>query len=143
MGVQTRIRLESALEHVNLYLLSKIESKYFTESSEDKHWIDSMEEYLNQIDKNVTWELVPRIKDKNVIGTKWVLRNKLNEYGKVIRNKSRLICKVYSQVESIDFKETFTLVARLEAIKIFLAFVCFKNFKVYQMDVNFTFSMEI
>jgi hypothetical protein len=120
-------------------LLSKIEPKNFTEASEDKHWIDAMEEELNQIEKNKTWELVPRPKDKNVIGTKWVFRNKLNEYGKVIRNKARLVCKGYAQVEGIDFEETFSPVARLEAIIMFLAFVCFKNFKVYQMDVKSSF----
>jgi hypothetical protein len=68
-------------------LLSKIEPKNFTEASEDKHWIYSMEEELNQIEKNEACELVPRMTDKNSIGTKLVFRNKLNEYGKVIRNK--------------------------------------------------------
>jgi hypothetical protein len=66
-----------------------------------------MEEELNQIEKNETWELVPRPKDKNVIGTKWVFRNKLNEDGKVIRNKEILVCKGYAQVEGIDFKKPF------------------------------------
>jgi hypothetical protein len=139
MRVQTRRRLASAPEHANFSFLSKIEPKNFIEASEDKHWIDAMEEELNQIEKNETWELVPRPKDKNVIGTKWVFRNKLNEDGQVIRNKKILVCKVYSQVEGIDFKETFSLVARLEAIKMFLAFACFKNFKVYQMDVKSSF----
>jgi hypothetical protein len=139
MGVQTRRRLDSAPEYENFSLLSKIEPKNFTEASEDKHWIDVMEEELNQIEKNETWELVPRPTDKNVIGTKWVFRNKLNEYGKVMRNKSRLVCKGYAQVEGIDFEETFAPVARLEAIIMFLAFACFKNFKVYQMDVKSSF----
>jgi hypothetical protein len=52
-----------------------------------------MDEELDQIEKNDTWELVPRPKNKNVIGTKWVSRNKLNEYGQVTRNKARLVCK--------------------------------------------------
>jgi hypothetical protein len=98
-----------------------------------------MEEDLNQIDKNETWELVPRPTDKNVIGTKWVFRKKLNEYGKVIRNKEILVCKGYAQVEGIDFKLNFSLVARLEAIKMFLASACFNNFKIYQMDVKSAF----
>jgi hypothetical protein len=55
-----------------------------------------MDEELDQIEKNDTWELVPRPKDKNVIGTKWVYRNKLNEYGHVTRNKARLVCKGYA-----------------------------------------------
>ena len=57
-----------------------------------------MQEELNQIKRNKTWEIVPRPIDKNVIGTKWVFRNKLNEDGKVIKNKARLVCKGYAQV---------------------------------------------
>jgi hypothetical protein len=68
-----------------------------------------MEEELNQIEKNETWELVPRPKDKNVIGTKWVFRNKLNEDGQVTRNKERLVCKGYAQVEGVYFEENFSL----------------------------------
>jgi hypothetical protein len=66
-----------------------------------------MEEELNQIEKNETWELVPRPKDKNVIRTKWVFKNKLNEDGKVVINKEILVYKGYAQVEGIDFEETF------------------------------------
>jgi hypothetical protein len=66
-------------------------------------------------------------------------RNKLNEDGQEIRNKARLVCKGYVQVEDIDFEETFALVARPEAIWMFLVFVCFKNFEIYQMDVKSTF----
>jgi hypothetical protein len=60
-----------------------------------------MEEELNQIDKNETWELVPRPTDKNVIKTKWVFKNKMNEDGKVIINKARLVYKEYSQREGV------------------------------------------
>ncbi|MCZ2221957.1 hypothetical protein NUW87_11410, partial [Corynebacterium pilbarense] len=65
--------------------------------------------------------------------------NKLNEKGQVIRNKVRLVCKGYAQIEGLDFDETFVHVARLEAIRMFLAYSCHKNFKVYQMDVKSTF----
>jgi hypothetical protein len=65
-----------------------------------------MDEELDQIEKNDTWELVPRPRYKNVIDTKWVFRNKLNEDGQVTRNKARLVCKGYTQVEGIDFEET-------------------------------------
>jgi hypothetical protein len=124
-------------------LLSKIEPKNFTEASKDKHWIDAMEEELNQIEKNETWELVPRPKDKNVIGTKWVFRNKLNEDGQVIRNKARLVCKGYAQVEGIDFEETFALVARLEAIKCFWHLHVSRTSKSIKWMSSLPFSMEI
>ena len=74
-----------------------------------------------------------------MVGTKWIFKNKLNENGEIIKNKDILFCKGYSQVEGIDFEETFSPVARLEAIKMFLAFACFRNFKIYQMDVKLTF----
>lgn len=77
--------------------------------------------------------------DKNVIHTKWVYRNKLNEDGKVVRDKARLLCKGYAQVEDIDFEETFAPVSRLEAIRMFLAFLAYKGYKIYQMDVKSTF----
>jgi hypothetical protein len=82
---------------------------------------------------------VPIPKDKNVIGTKWFFRKKLDEDGQVVRNKTRLVCKGYAQVEGIDFEETFAQVARLEAIIMLLAFLCFNNFKVYKMDVESAF----
>jgi len=65
--------------------------------------------------------------------------SKLNEDGKVVRNKARLVCKGYAQVEGIDFEETFAPMVRLEAICMFLALVVYKNFKVYQMDVKSAF----
>jgi hypothetical protein len=93
-----------------------------------------MNEESEQIEKNDTWELVPRPKDKNLIGTKWVYMNKLNKDGQVTRNKARLVCKGYAQVERVDFEETFSPVARMEAIRLFLAYACSKNIKVYRMD---------
>jgi hypothetical protein len=116
-----------------------VEPRIFEEANNDEHWIKAMEEELNQIEKNETWELVPRPKDKNVIGTKWVFRNKLNEDGQVTRNKERLVCKGYAQVEGIDFEETFSHVSRMEAIRMILAYACSKRITVYQMDVKSTF----
>jgi hypothetical protein len=75
--------------------------------------------------------LVPRPKNKNVIDTKWVFRNKLNEDGQVIRNKARLVCKGYPQIEGINFEKTFSLVARMEEIWFLLAYACSKNVKLY------------
>ena len=74
-----------------------------------------------------------------MIGTKWVFRNKLNEDGHVTKNKARLVCKGYAQVQGIDFKENFVHVARMEAIRMILAYACSKRIKVYEMDVKSTF----
>lgn len=123
------------LANEEVCLISQIEPASIIEACQDVNWIKAMEDELEQIEKNNTWALVPRPKGKNVIGTKWVYRNKLNEDGKVIRNKERLVCKGYSQKEGIDYNETFALVARIEAVRLFLAFAAYKNYKVYQMDV--------
>lgn len=120
-------------------LLSVVEPKTFAEANKSDDWIKSMNEELDQIEKKQTWELVLRPKGKNVVGTKWIFKNKINEDGQVIRNKARLVCNGYAQVEGIEFEETFSPVARLEAIKMFLAFACYKNSKVYQMDANMHF----
>ena len=84
------------LEQVHLSLLSIVEPKDAKEAKKDKHWIKAMEEELSQIEKNDTWQLVLRPKDKNVIGTKCVFRNKLDENGQVTRNKAKLVCKGYA-----------------------------------------------
>ncbi|XP_059635270.1 uncharacterized protein LOC132277427 [Cornus florida] len=105
--------------------------------SED--WIVAMKEELDQIHKNDTWTLILKPAAKNVIGSKWIYRNKLDEKGTVIRNKARLVCKGYSQKAGIDYDETFTLVARMESIRMLLSFACHKQVKVYQMDVKSAF----
>ena len=83
--------------------------------------------------------LVERPKNHNVIGTKWVFRNKQDQDGIVIRNKARLVAQGYTQVEGLDFGETYALVARFEAIRILLPYVCAHNIKLYQMDVKGVF----
>ena len=98
-----------------------------------------MDEELDQIEKNDTWELVARPHNKNIIGTKWIFKNKLNENGEVIRNNARIACKRYAQQEGIDFEETFAPVGRLEAIRMFISLSSFRKFKVYQMDVKSAF----
>ena len=98
-----------------------------------------MHEEIHQFVRNDVWELFPRPKGVNVIGTKWIFKNKSDEHGTVIKNKSRLVAQGYTQVERIDFDETFTPVARLESIKILLAIASHLNFKLYQMDVKSAF----
>jgi hypothetical protein len=97
-----------------------------------------MQEELNNFKRNKIWSLVERPK-QNIVGIKWVFRNKQDEFGVVTRNKARLVTKGYSQVEGLDFKETFAFVARLELIHILLAYATHHDFKVYQMDVKSVF----
>ena len=87
------------------------------------------------------WNLgsCPKTQRQKYYRDKWVFNNKLNQYGQVIRNKEILVCKGYAQVEGIDFEETYAFVERIEEIRMFLAFACHKNFKVYQMDVKSVF----
>ncbi|GJY07407.1 retrovirus-related pol polyprotein from transposon TNT 1-94 [Tanacetum coccineum] len=101
--------------------------------------VDAMQDELNQFAKNKFWTLVPTTYGKTIIGSKWVFRNKRDETGIVIKNKARLVAQGYNQQEGIDYDETFALVARLEAIRIFLAFATYMNFIVYQMDVKSAF----
>eukprot|EP00253_Pinus_taeda_P017933 PITA_17933 len=133
-GVQTRRTIAEASSY--LALLSSTGPQSVKEACKDECWVKAMDEELEQIKKNNTWELVPRPKDKNVIGKNWVFKNKLNENGEVIRNKARLVCKGYAQQEGIDFEENFAPVARLEAIQMFLALSSFQKFKLFQMDVK-------
>ena len=97
------------------------------------------DEVLQFQKRNDVWTLVPRLKDKHIIGTKWIFRNKTNKKGNVIYNKARLVAQGYSQMEGIDYDETFTPVARMESIRILLALACHLRFKLYQMDVKIAF----
>jgi hypothetical protein len=105
----------------------------------DSSWVNAMHEELENFERNQVWTLVDPPRDVNVIGTKWVFKNKQGEDGEVVRNKARLVDQGYSQVEDLDFGETFAPVARLEAIRILLAFAASKGFELYQMDVKSDF----
>ncbi|KAI3758473.1 hypothetical protein L6452_06036 [Arctium lappa] len=136
-----RVKTRSATINECFYVtfLSIIEPKKVKEALEDPHWIFAMHDELQEFVRNKVCTLVPLPKGKFAIGTKWVYRNKNDEDGIIIRNKARLVAKGYCQEEGIDYDETFAPVARLEAIRIFLAYVAHKGFKVYQMDVKSAF----
>ncbi|KAJ9567458.1 LOW QUALITY PROTEIN: hypothetical protein OSB04_003424 [Centaurea solstitialis] len=119
--------------------LSVIEPKNVSQALEDSDWLLAMQEELLQFKRNKVYRLVPRPQDKSIIKTKWIFRNKKDESGLIVRNKARLVAKGYSQQEGIDYDETFAPVARIEAIRIFLAYAAHKNIKVFQMDVKSAF----
>jgi hypothetical protein len=105
----------------------------------DSSLVNAMHEELENFERNQVWILVGSPRDVNVIGTKWVFKNKQGEDGEVVRNKAHLVAEGYSQVEGLDFGETFALAAHLETFRILLAFVVSKRFKPYQMDVKSAF----
>ena len=135
-GVTTRSRLVNFCEHYSF--VSSIEPFRVEEALLDPDWVLAMQEELNNFKRNEVWTLVPCPK-QNVVGTKWVFRNKQDEHGVVTRNKARLVAKGYAQVAGLDFEETFAPVARLESIRILLAYAAHHSFRLYQMDVKSAF----
>jgi hypothetical protein len=135
-GVTTRSRVTHFCEHYSF--VSSIEPYRVEDELRDSDWVLAMQEELNNFTRNEVWHLVPR-SNQNVVGTKWVFHNKQNEHGVVIRNKAQLVAKDYSQVEGLDFDETYATVARLESIRILLAYATYHDFKLYQMDVKSAF----
>nr|ABB47538.2 retrotransposon protein, putative, Ty1-copia subclass [Oryza sativa Japonica Group] len=105
----------------------------------DESWINAMHEELENFERNKDWTLVEPPSGHNIIGTKWVFKNKQNEDGLIVRNKARLVAQGFTQVEGLYFDETFAPVARIEAIRLLLAFAASKGFKLYQMDVKSAF----
>jgi len=89
--------------------------------------------------RNDVWSFVPKTTQMNVIGRKWVFRNKSDDSGVITRNKARLVAKGYNQEEGIDYDETFAPVARLEAVRLLLAFACMNGFKLFQMNMKSAF----
>ncbi|GJY12947.1 putative ribonuclease H-like domain-containing protein [Tanacetum coccineum] len=119
--------------------LSQMEPKKVIQALADSSWVEAMQEELLQFRLQKVWRLVDLPKGKHAIGTKWVYRNKKDERGIVVRNKARLVAQGYTQEEGIDYDEVFAPVARIEAIRLFLAYASFMGFIVYQMDVKSAF----
>nr|GEW36937.1 hypothetical protein [Tanacetum cinerariifolium] len=123
--VRTRRQLESDAEMCMFALtVSRTEPKNIKEAMVDSAWIESMQEELNQFDRLDVWELVDRPLCTNVINLKWLWKNKL---------------KGYAQKEGVDFEESFAPVARLEAVRLFIAYAAHKSFTIYHMDVKIAF----
>jgi hypothetical protein len=141
-GVSTRRQL-SNFSSCHAFF-SCVEPKKVYEALEDPDWLIAMHDELNNFERNKVWTLVQRPKDcRNVIGTKWIFKNKQDANGIVIRNKKILVAQGFSQDEGIDFGETFAPVDRLESIRILLAYASHHNFKLQQMDVKSAFLMVL
>ncbi|GJZ63202.1 putative ribonuclease H-like domain-containing protein [Tanacetum coccineum] len=120
----TRVHKDHSVEQIIRDLHSAPQTRRMTKNSEEH---------------GLVWTLVDLPYGKRAIGTKWVYRNKKDERGIVVRNKARLVTQGFTQQEGIDYDEVFALVARIEVIRLFLAYASFKDFVVYQMDVKSEF----
>nr|GEU88582.1 Gag-Pol polyprotein [Tanacetum cinerariifolium] len=138
--VQTRRQLVTDPKMCMFALtVSTAEPKNIKEAMVDSAWIEVMQEELHQFDRLQVGELIDKPFGKMVIRLKWLWKNKKDEDQTIIRNKARLVAKGYAQEEGIDFEESFTPVARLEAVRIFIAYAAHKSFLIYQMDVKMAF----
>ncbi|GJY92174.1 retrovirus-related pol polyprotein from transposon TNT 1-94 [Tanacetum coccineum] len=145
----TRIHKDHPVEQIIRYLNSAPQTRRMSKNLEehgfvihalkDPSWIEAMQEELLQFKLQEVLTLVDLPNRKKAIGTKWVFRNKKDERGIMIKNKAKLVAQGYTQEEGIDYDEVFAPVARIEAIRLFLAYASFKDFVVYQMDVKSAF----
>ncbi|GJS62063.1 retrovirus-related pol polyprotein from transposon TNT 1-94 [Tanacetum coccineum] len=138
--VSTRLQLhEQALFCYYDAFLTSVEPKNYKDALTQACWIEAMQEELYEFERLEVWELVPPPDKVFVISLKWIYKVKLDELGGILKNKARLVARGYRQEEGIDFEESFAPVARLEAIRIFLAFAAHMNMVIYQMDVKTAF----
>jgi hypothetical protein len=146
-NLNERVTCSSRSAHLscfsNTFFVALFESRDVGQALSDLSWVNVTHEELENFERNQVWTLVVPPRDVNVIGTKWFFKNNQGEDGEVVRNKPCLVAQGYSQVEGLDFGETFASVARLEAIRILLVFAAFKGFKLYQMDVKSVFLNDV
>lgn len=126
-------------EVVDFVLFADADPISFDEAYQQDVWKKAMDEEINSILKNETWELVELPKDHKPIGVKWVYKTKLNERGEIDKHKARLVVKGYKQRFGIDYKEVFAPVIRLETIRLVLALSAQEGWRVHQMDVKSAF----
>ncbi|GJW48047.1 retrovirus-related pol polyprotein from transposon TNT 1-94 [Tanacetum coccineum] len=138
--VSIRLQLhEQALFCYYDAFLTSVEPKNYKDALTQACWIEAMQEELHEFERLKVWELVPRPDKVMVITLKWIYKVKLDEMGEILKNKARLVARGYCQEEGINFEESFAPVDRLDAIRIFLAYVTHMNMIIYQMDVKMAF----
>ncbi|GJX68137.1 retrovirus-related pol polyprotein from transposon TNT 1-94 [Tanacetum coccineum] len=139
-SVSTRKQLETdAMWCYFDAFLTSVEPKNFKQAMTEPSWIDAMQEEIHEFERLEVWELVPCPDNVFLIKLKWIYKVKTDEFGGVLKNKARLVAQGFRQEEGIDFEESFAPVARIEAIRIFVANAAHKNMTIYQMDVKTAF----
>ncbi|GJV09872.1 retrovirus-related pol polyprotein from transposon TNT 1-94 [Tanacetum coccineum] len=138
--ISTRLQLhEQALFCYYDAFLTSVKPKNYKDALTQACWIKAIQEELYEFERLEVWELVPCLDKVMVFTLKWIYKVKLHELEGILKNKARLVARGYHQEEGINYEESFALVARLDAIRIFLAFAAHKNMIVYQMDVKMEF----
>ncbi|GKE91529.1 retrovirus-related pol polyprotein from transposon TNT 1-94, partial [Tanacetum coccineum] len=120
--------------------LTSVKPKKFKQAMNKPSWIDAMQEEIHECERLQVWELVPCPDKVMLIKLKWIYKVKTDEFGRVLKNKARIVAQGFKQGEGINFEESFAPVARIEAIRIFLASAANKNMMIFQMDVKTAFS---
>ncbi|GJT93407.1 retrovirus-related pol polyprotein from transposon TNT 1-94 [Tanacetum coccineum] len=123
----------------HIIISENVEPKNVKTAMDEACWFEAMQEEIHEFDLLQVWELVPKPDCVMIIALKWIYKVKLKDYGDVLKNKARLVAKGYRQDEGINFEESFAPVARIEAIKIFIANAASKNIIIYHMDVKTAF----
>ncbi|GJR04718.1 retrovirus-related pol polyprotein from transposon TNT 1-94 [Tanacetum coccineum] len=139
-SVSTRKQLETdAMWCYFDAFLTSVKPKNFKQAITEPSWIDAMQEEIHEFKRLEVWELVSCPDNVFLIKLKWIYKVKTYEFGRVLKNKARLVAQGFRQEEGIDFEESFAPVARIEAIRIFVANAAHKNMTIYQIDVKTAF----
>nr|GEV45386.1 reverse transcriptase domain-containing protein [Tanacetum cinerariifolium] len=138
VSIRPQLHEQALLCYYDAFLTS-VEPKMYKDALNQSCWIKAMQEVLNEFERLEVWELVPRPNKVIVITLKSIYKVNLDELGGILKSKARLVARGYLQEEGINFEESFAPVARLEAIRIFLAYAAHKNMVVYQIDVKTVF----
>uniref|UniRef100_A0A2N9I9I5 CCHC-type domain-containing protein n=1 Tax=Fagus sylvatica TaxID=28930 RepID=A0A2N9I9I5_FAGSY len=120
-------------------LTSSVEPSCYSTALRHSHWREAMSNELRALEANSTWTLEPLPPDKKPIGCKWVFKTKLNADGSIERYKARLVAKGYTQIEGLDYHETFAPVAKMTTIRFLLAVAATQQWIIHQLDVNNAF----
>jgi hypothetical protein len=115
----------------------------FEEAIQRKEWADAMKEEYQSIMKNEVWEIVPRLKNKDVVSSRWLFKIKHAADGSIEKYKERFVARGFSQKEGIDYEETFALVARYTSIRTIIALAAKMKWKLHQMDVKTAFLNDV
>lgn len=124
---------------VEALLTESDEPTCYTEAAIHQEWVEAMDREMQSIEKNKTWELAKLPVGKKPIGLKWVFKLKRNSDGEVVKHKARLVAKEYVQKHGIDFEEVFAPVARLDTVRLLLAFAANNGWKIHHLDVKSAF----